>query len=106
VRQAVGFAARGHAVELNLSARSLATPAILEDLQRELSTTGADASLIVAEITETALLDDARAAEHFIARLKSLGSRLALDGFGTGYGGFTYLKRLPVGLLKIDAATR
>jgi PAS domain S-box-containing protein len=103
LREAVGLAAQGHAIELNLSARSLATPAILEDLQQALAVTGADASLIVVEITETALLDDALAAEHFIARLKALGCRLALDDFGTGYGGFTYLKRLPVDMLKIDA---
>jgi PAS domain S-box-containing protein len=103
VGEAVALAAEGHAVELNLSACSLTTPAIIEDLERGLARTGADASLIVAEITETALLDDACAAEHFIARLKALGCRLALDDFGTGYGGFTHLKRLPVDLLKIDA---
>ena len=102
IREAVALAARGQAVELNLSARSLADPRILEAFRAELERTGADPSLIVVELTETALMDDEAAAELFIERLGALGCKLALDDFGTGYGGFSYLKRLPVDFLKID----
>jgi PAS domain S-box-containing protein len=102
VRRAIALASAGHAVELNLSAHSLASPGLIEDIRNELERTSADPSLIVVELTETALLTDEPAAELFIERVAALGCRLALDDFGTGYGGFTYLKRLPVNFLKID----
>jgi PAS domain S-box-containing protein len=98
----IGFAARGHPVELNISAQSLGNRDLLNVIRGELRRTGADPELLAFEITETALVQDAAAAEWFIARLRELGCRVALDDFGTGYGGFTYLKRLPVTDLKID----
>lgn len=53
-------------------------------------------------MTETALLDNHDHATRFADRINRLGCQLALDDFGTGYGTFTYLKHLPVDLLKID----
>jgi PAS domain S-box-containing protein len=102
VARAIELAARGEAVELNLSARSIGSPSLLDEFRAGLDRTGADPSLIVVELTETALLDEGPRAEVFIERVKALGCKLALDDFGTGYGGFTYLKRLPVDYLKID----
>jgi PAS domain S-box-containing protein len=101
-RQGIGHAADGHPVELNLSAHSLCNPDLLNVISAELRRTGADPELLAFEITETALVQDAAAAEWFIARLRALGCRVALDDFGTGYGGFTYIKRLPIDDLKID----
>jgi PAS domain S-box-containing protein len=102
VRQAIALASAGHRVELNLSAHSLSSPGLIDDFREQLERTSADPSLIVVELTETALLANERAGELFIERLEALGCKLALDDFGTGYGGFTYLKRLPVNFLKID----
>jgi PAS domain S-box-containing protein len=100
--QAIGLAAQGHAVELNLSGRSISAPGLIDAFSSELRRTGADPSLIVVELTETALLEDEGAAVLFLERIGALGCQLALDDFGTGYGGFRYLKSLPVDLLKID----
>jgi PAS domain S-box-containing protein len=102
IRQAAELAGRGHAVELNISAESLAQPGLLEVVQRELRRTAADPGLLVFELTETALLRSERTAKAFIDGIAALGCDLALDDFGTGYGGFTYLKRFPVNYLKID----
>jgi PAS domain S-box-containing protein len=102
VTQGIGHAASGHPVELNVSAQSLSSPDLLNVIRAELRRTGADPEMLAFEITETALIQDAAAAEWFITRLRELGCRVALDDFGTGYGGFTYLKRLPITDLKID----
>jgi PAS domain S-box-containing protein len=102
VRHAIELAAQGHVVHLNLSARSISAEGMIDDFRSELERTGADPSLIVVELTETALLEDEQGAALFIERIGALGCQLALDDFGTGYGGFRYLKSLPVDMLKID----
>jgi PAS domain S-box-containing protein len=102
IGQAAELAGRGHAIELNVSAESLGDPGLLEVVDSELRRTGADPSLVVFELTETALLRSEQTAKAFIDGIAALGCRLALDDFGTGYGGFTYLKRLAVTQLKID----
>ena len=57
---------------------------------------------LVLEILETRALEDIKAASAWIAEGQKLGVRFALDDFGTGYSSLTYLKQLPVDLLKID----
>jgi PAS domain S-box-containing protein len=102
IGQGAALAAEGHPIEINLSAESLGDPDLYSVVERELEAHGTDPSLIVFELTETALLREEEAACTFIERVEKLGCKLALDDFGTGYGGFTYLKRLPVHYLKID----
>ena len=47
-------------------------------------------------------MNDTVAGETFVRGLNEIGCQVALDDFGVGYGGFSYLKRLPVTTLKID----
>ncbi|MDP9344182.1 MAG: EAL domain-containing protein, partial [Actinomycetota bacterium] len=100
--RAVRIAARGEAVEVNVSAASMNSPAFLTAVERELRASGADPACLVFEITETALMSQMDLGVAFAERLAALGCRFALDDFGTGYASFTYLKRLPVHYLKID----
>lgn len=102
VRQAALLAAKGHAVELNLSAESIGNATLLPWIGRVLTETGADPSRMVIELTETALLRDEEVGGAFIEGVRALGCLVALDDFGTGYGGFHYLKRFPIDYLKID----
>lgn len=102
ITQAIQHAAAGRPVEVNLSARSFADPTLPHIIRQLLDETGADPSLLVFELTETAMLDNEDEAARFADHMRTLGCRLALDDFGTGYGAFLYLKRLPVDLLKID----
>ena len=102
VGETARLAAEGYSVEFNLSAKSVADPNMLTTVRNALETHGARPELIVCEITETALLRDTAAAEAFVQGLNDMGCKVALDDFGAGYGGFAYLKRLPVWFLKID----
>ncbi|MDQ3607479.1 MAG: EAL domain-containing protein [Actinomycetota bacterium] len=102
VSRAAELAADGHPVHVNLSAHSVGAPGVADHFHAEARRVGADPSLIVVELTETALLRQGPATGAFFERLKATGCRLALDDFGTGYGGFSHLKRLPVDFLKID----
>jgi diguanylate cyclase (GGDEF)-like protein/PAS domain S-box-containing protein len=93
---------RSLSVSVNLSARQLAEPALVEMVRDALAETGFPAQRMCLEITESALMSDPRAALPILNDLKSLGVRLAVDDFGTGYSSLSYLKRLPVDVLKID----
>ncbi len=54
------------------------------------------------EVLETSALEDISGVSTVIEACRGLGVMFALDDFGTGYSSLTYLKRLPVALLKID----
>jgi PAS domain S-box-containing protein len=102
IDQATQIAAAGQAVELNVSARSITDPGLIEHVKRAIERTEADPEMLVFEITETAIASDQGAALMFVEQLHALGCRIALDDFGTGFGTFTYLKQLPIDYLKID----
>ena len=102
ISEAAAIAATGRPVEVNVSARSIGDPAVIDHIEDCIRDAGADPANIVFEITETTLVEDEDAAREFAARLRALGCKLALDDFGTGYGTFTYLKHLPVDFLKVD----
>lgn len=102
IRRGAEIAATGCPVHVNVSARSISDRTVLDHIESCIEQTAADPTLLVFEITETALIRDEDAARAFAERLHSLGCKLALDDFGTGYGGFTFLKQLPIDYLKID----
>lgn len=105
-RQAVRWneesAAQPVAITVNLSGRQLAREGIVSDVDAILRETRLAPELLVLEITETAVMQDAACTLDRLVALKALGVRLAIDDFGTGYSSLAYLQRFPVDLLKID----
>ncbi|HEX4042495.1 MAG TPA: bifunctional diguanylate cyclase/phosphodiesterase [Xanthobacteraceae bacterium] len=62
------------------------------------------AERLIVEITESAAIQDIDETRGFIARLKDLGCRIAIDDFGAGYTSFRNLRKLGVDVVKIDGA--
>lgn len=98
------YGERAPSVSVNLSARQVQHPEIVEEVKDALARSGLAPSALTLEITETFVVEDAESNRVTIQRLKELGVRLAIDDFGSGYSSLGYLKRLPVDILKIDRA--
>jgi diguanylate cyclase (GGDEF)-like protein len=62
------------------------------------------AERLIIEITESAAIDDIDETRGFVARVKDLGCRIAIDDFGAGYTSFRNLRKLGVDIVKIDGA--
>lgn len=90
-------------MHVNLSPHQLNDPDLVPFVKRTLADSGLDPRLLVLEITEGALLASASAIDRLV-ELHGHGVRLAIDDFGTGYASITYLRQLPIDILKIDRA--
>jgi diguanylate cyclase (GGDEF)-like protein/PAS domain S-box-containing protein len=92
-------------VAVNLSARQLADPELVEVVADVLDVTGLDPFRLCFEVTESALVHDVAHAVTSLERLKGLGVRIAIDDFGTGYATLDYLRHFSMAdYLKIDQA--
>ena len=74
----------------------------MDDVARILEQTGLPPGLLQLELTESAAMDAGDRPLPALRRLAVLGVRIAIDDFGTGYSSLAYLKRFPIGRLKID----
>ena len=87
---------------VNVSARQLIGTGFCAKVARVLDRTGMNPTALVLEITENIFIEDAQRAMTVLADLNNLGIRLALDDFGTGFSSLSYLRRLPIHIVKID----
>lgn len=92
----------GLTLSVNVSARQFHQPEFAESVLEVLRTTGANPARLRLELTESLLLTDVENVIAKMVELKAHGIGFALDDFGTGYSSLTYLRRLPLDLLKID----
>ena len=88
-------------VAVNLSARQLKRD-LVGIVASVLDQTGLPSESLEIEITESVVMADIDGALEVLDAIAALGVSLSIDDFGTGYSSFAYLKRLPVGTLKID----
>lgn len=94
--------AHGLSFAINFSPRVFARPGMVEQLLGALEIWGVEPADVIAEITETALVNDLEQSVQILRRLRDLGVRIAIDDFGTGYASIAYLRRFPATELKID----
>ncbi|MDM4723090.1 EAL domain-containing protein [Micromonospora sp. WMMA1363] len=88
-------------VSVNLSARQVEDPAIVDTVADALGRNRLPADLLQLELTESAVMGTAGEPLRSLHRLAGLGVRLAIDDFGTGYSNLAYLRRLPIHCLKL-----
>ncbi|RYE98180.1 MAG: EAL domain-containing protein, partial [Oxalobacteraceae bacterium] len=101
-KRMMDWSGRSLCVSVNLSARQLKCPDIVDQVRDVLDQTGLPASMLELELTESALIEDIEHSARVLKTLKGLGIRLAVDDFGTGYSGLAYLRRFPLDVLKLD----
>jgi len=89
---------------INVSGPSIAAEDFLDFLEGSVRSSGLPPELLCFELTETAAVSNLPRAERLMQRMRSLGCTFALDDFGTGVSSLSYLKTLPVQVLKIDGS--
>ncbi len=91
-------------VGINISPLQIHSSALLILIENKISEFGVDPARLELEITETVFLSDNEFVLERLRRLKSLGVRIVLDDFGTGFSSLAYLQRFPFDKLKLDQA--
>ncbi|HVI57201.1 MAG TPA: EAL domain-containing protein [Luteibacter sp.] len=89
-------------VAVNISAQQLVHVDLVAEVRQALAETGASASSLELELTESAFMNEPARAIRTLHELRAMGVSIALDDFGTGYSNLTYLSRLPLDKIKID----
>ncbi|MDQ0754084.1 bifunctional diguanylate cyclase/phosphodiesterase [Arthrobacter sp. B3I4] len=89
-------------VRVNISTTELQNLELIEHVQDILRETGVDASNLIIELTESMAVTGGDVDKYSLSGLRQLGVQLEIDDFGTGYSSISYLRRLPVNVVKID----
>jgi diguanylate cyclase (GGDEF)-like protein len=104
-KQVAGWRAMGAEIDVavNVSARQLVQPDIVELVRQTLEETELPAEALCLEITESAIMRDPEATLATLTLVKELGVKVALDDFGVGFSSLAQLKEmLPLHALKVD----
>ncbi|GAB3433251.1 cyclic Di-GMP phosphodiesterase RmdA [Actinophytocola sediminis] len=88
-------------VSVNLAARQLLEPGLVDDVDQILRSVGLPPTSLQLELTESAIMGTTGEPLGALHKLVDLGIRIAIDDFGTGYSNLAYLRHLPVHALKI-----
>ena len=97
------FKDKKNSFSINLSFEDILNTHIIDHIKQKLKTTKMNKQLIL-EILESESIENFEIVKIFINEMKSLGVRIALDDFGSGYSNFTYLLELNPDYLKIDGS--
>lgn len=89
-------------VAVNLSAHQFHRKDLVDSVRRVLNDTNMSATSLKLEITEGMLLHHGETTLDTLRALHELGVEVCIDDFGTGYSALSYLKKFPVGSIKID----
>ena len=90
-------------VAINLTARQLHDDHLVERVADACTASRLSPGALCLELTESAFVaTDDYGAYRVLETLRDMGVEVAIDDFGTGYSALSYLKHLPVDVIKID----
>ncbi len=89
---------------INISAQTLEKGGIPEYVTAKIVEYNVNPAALVFEITESHSINDLESAQKQLSALRTLGCRIAVDDFGTGFSTFAYLKQIEADMLKIDGS--
>lgn len=100
--QRMGLWTRNMRLGVNISPRQFRSSQFVDDVKRALRDIEFSAEMLEMEITEGIVIHNLEETINTMTTLQTQGINFALDDFGTGYSSISYLKKLPVSILKID----
>ena len=89
-------------VSVNVSGRQLAWPEFVPSVRRALEETRTEPELLCLEVSETVVVESAKATTAALKELSAMGVRLALDDFGSGLSSLPRMTQLSIEALKVD----
>ncbi|MGK7914934.1 MAG: EAL domain-containing protein, partial [Prochloraceae cyanobacterium] len=89
-------------LSVNLSAKQIYQPDILDKIDKILASTRINPRHLKFELTESVLIDNTEVARETLAQIRGRNIRLSLDDFGTGYSSLSYLHQFSLDTIKID----
>jgi EAL domain-containing protein (putative c-di-GMP-specific phosphodiesterase class I) len=89
---------------INFSGQSLTDEEFPDYVIRSIETSRINPAVFCFELTESAAVASMKDAQALMSRLRKLGCGVALDDFGTGLSSLSYLRSMPVSMLKIDGS--
>lgn len=93
---------RYFSIGVNISAKHWVNPILIQEVRNALNKYQIPPQFLKLEMTESAMVDDAKTVKNIVMALKAMGVQIALDDFGTGYSSLGYLIEFPVDILKVD----
>ncbi len=88
---------------VNITVEDINNEAIVEHIYNRLGKFS-HPTRVIFEITESEEIDDYAFINTFIKKVKSMGARIAIDDFGSGYANFEHIINLDADFIKIDGS--
>ncbi len=89
-------------VSINITSQSFRQGRVVGTVRNVLNKSGLAPKHVKLELTESAIMENAKENIEVLYKLKEEGIKLSIDDFGTGYSSLSYLNRFPIDELKID----
>ncbi|MCP5026596.1 MAG: EAL domain-containing protein [Actinomycetia bacterium] len=89
-------------INVNVSARQLRDPSFTTKVRQRIDDAGIDPSLLCVEVTEQTIISDLESAAATLNEVREFGVKVAIDDFGIGNSSLSYLRSLPIDVVKLD----